>query len=375
MRILFIGMPDSIHVARWIDQLRPCGWDLHFFPAYGEPIHPELRGVTVHDLEPAEPGSGAPIAFARKLIERIRPDWNDRAHRLARAIARVKPDIVHSLEMQHAGYLTMEARRLLRGFPTWIISIYGSDIYYFGRFAEHAPKIRDVLAACDSFVCECRRDIALAREFGFAGEMWPVLPVTGSFDVRALARHRAPGPTSARRTIALKGYQHWAGRALVGLEAIGLCSDVLRGYRVAVYLGDDVTGAAESLGRATGLNIDLVPRSSHDEMLRLHGESRVSIGLSISDGISTSALEALVMGSFPIQSDTSCADEWYVDGVSGMKVPAEDPQAVAAALRRAVSDDRLVDEAAELNTGIAAARLDKSVIAPLVIASYERTGR
>ena len=372
MRILFIGMPDSIHVARWIDLLRPCGWDLHFFPAYSEAIHPELRGVTVHDLGSR---SGVPNAFARKLIERFRPDWNDRAHRLARAIERVKPDIVHSLEMQHAGYLTMETRRLLRGFPTWIISIYGSDLYHFGRFAEHAPKIRDVLTACDAFVCECRRDVGLAREFGFAGEVWPVLPVTGGFDVQALARHRAPGPTSARRTIALKGYQHWAGRALVGLEAIGLCADVLRGYRVAVYLGDDVTTAVESLGYATGLRIDLVPRSSHDEMLRLHGESRVSIGLSISDGISTSALEALVMGSFPIQSDTSCADEWYVDGVSGMKVPAEDPHAVAAALRRAVTDDALVEAAAELNAGIAAERLDKSVIAPLVIESYERTGR
>lgn len=390
MRILFIGMLDSIHVARWIDQMRSCGWDLRLFPAYQAPICPELRGVTVYNyaqVRPREaqadvrfvgswPGPAGAVTFARKLVKRIRPGWDDRAQRLAREIEKFKPDVVHSLEIQHAGYLTLEARKLLPRFPTWIVTNYGSDIYLFGQLAEHAPKIREVLAACDVYACECQRDVGLAREFGFAGVVWPVLPNGGGFDLQSMAALRAPGPVSARRTIALKGYTGWAGRALVGIKAIELCADVLRGYRVAVYLaGEDVKIAAELVARATGLKIDLVPRCSHDQMLRLHGESRVSIGLSISDGISTSALEALVMGSFPIQSCGSCADEWYVDGVSGMKVPAEDPHAVAAALRRAITDDALVDAAAELNARVAAERLDRSVIAPQVIESYDRIAR
>jgi glycosyltransferase involved in cell wall biosynthesis len=106
-------------------------------------------------------------------------------------------------------------------------------------------------------------------------------------------------------------------------------------------------------------------------MLRLHGRARVSIGLSISDALSTSALEALVMGSFPIQSNTSCLGELLRDGQSGMLVHPEDPEAVAAALRRAVTDDELVDRAAEINSRIAAEYLDRSTIRPQVVEMYE----
>jgi len=93
--------------------------------------------------------------------------------------------------------------------------------------------------------------------------------------------------------------------------------------------------------------------------------------LSISDGISTSLLEAMAMGTFPIQSYTACADEWIVDGQSGFIVPPEDPQVVAEALRRALTDDLLVNRAAELNSQTIAQRLDNSIIKPQVIKMYE----
>jgi glycosyltransferase involved in cell wall biosynthesis len=42
--------------------------------------------------------------------------------------------------------------------------------------------------------------------------------------------------------------------------------------------------------------------------------SRVYIGASRSDGISTSFLEALVLGAYPIQTNTSCGNEWVEKG-------------------------------------------------------------
>jgi glycosyltransferase involved in cell wall biosynthesis len=140
-----------------------------------------------------------------------------------------------------------------------------------------------------------------------------------------------------------------------------------------VYLADeDVKIAAELVSQTTGIPIEVIPYCPHEDMLRLFGRARVSIGLSISDAISTTLLEAMVMGSFPIQSCTSCADEWIVDGESGLIVPPEDPEPIAAAIRRAVSDDALVDRAAELNSKIAQERLDQAIIRPQVIAMYER---
>jgi glycosyltransferase involved in cell wall biosynthesis len=42
--------------------------------------------------------------------------------------------------------------------------------------------------------------------------------------------------------------------------------------------------------------------------------SRFYIGASRSDGISTSFLEALALGAYPIQTNTSCGNEWVEKG-------------------------------------------------------------
>jgi glycosyltransferase involved in cell wall biosynthesis len=278
------------------------------------------------------------------------------------------------LEIQHAGYLTLEAKNLLAGkFPTWIVTNWGNDIYLFGRLDEHIDRIKDVLSSCDYYSCECQRDVQLAIQMGFKGQTLPVLPNAGGYNLARLAEFRQPGPTSARRLILLKGYQDWHGRALVGLRAIELCANALKGYRVGIYVANpDVKIAAELVSKSTGIPIEVIPPCSHDDMLRQYGRARVYIGLSISDGISISELEAIMMGTFPIQSCTACADEWIVDGQTGFIVPPEDPETVAAAIRRAVSDDALVDRAAELNAKVARERLDQNVIRPQVIAMYEK---
>lgn len=115
----------------------------------------------------------------------------------------------------------------------------------------------------------------------------------------------------------------------------------------------------------------MIPYSPHEDMLRMHGRSRVSIGLSMSDAISTSFLEALVMGSFPIQSNTSCANEWIKCGKSGFLVDPEDAQGIAVVLRQALVDDELVDQAASINAQTAADRLDYRKIKPIAVDFYK----
>jgi glycosyltransferase involved in cell wall biosynthesis len=310
------------------------------------------------------------------LATHLPEHWTSRAAWLARVIRWLKPDMVHSLEFQKACYLTLGAKALYKGrFPPWVVSNWGSDIYLFGPLAEHVEKIKGVLAQCDYYACECHRDVKLAREYGFTKTALPVLPIAGGFQLARLAQYRQPGPTSARKHIALKGYQHWAGRSLVGIRALELCSEEIKagGYSVTVYLtSPEVSLAAERMSLRTGIPLKILPGVPHEEMLQLHGRSRVSIGLSISDGLSTSALEAMLMGAFPVQSNTSCLTELVIDGETALMVPPEDPSEVAAAIRRALADDALVDRAAELNARIAEERLDERLIQPRVIEMYER---
>src|SRR5208282_2668248 len=203
-RILFVAMAHSVHTARWINQLAGMGWDVHLFPVENGDVHSSLSDVTVHDFTGKRPDrlngavrlvddlwpwskNGWPLPRGARLARRLRgrwnPSWNDRAWRLARVVRELQPVVIHSLEMQHAGYLTLEARKHFQGkFPTWIVANWGSDIYLFGRLKEHRERIKAVLAACDFYNCECHRDAALARTFGYKGEIPAVLPNTGGIE-------------------------------------------------------------------------------------------------------------------------------------------------------------------------------------------------
>jgi len=400
MRILFVAVGGSIHTARWIDQLTDRGWDLHLFPTELYHLRPELKGVTIHDVEDPRRWTGQPgltfhdrfyAAFGRdwplpfgryrasQWITRCRTQFANHAWRLARLIDRLRPDIVHSLGLHLGGYLTLAAREECRKpFPTWVVTNWGSDLFLFGRLTEHKERLAKVLNTADYYWCECQRDVELAKSWGVPSErILPTVPVSGGFDIEHAEKLRTPGPTSGRRVITVKGYQDWAGRALVAFQALRGCSDLLAGYRITVYTGgrdpEPVRIAGELLSQDLDIPVTFVPpRTPHEAMLRLHGQSRISIGLSISDSIAISLLEAMLMGSFPIQSNTGAAYEWIEDGKTGLIVPPEDPHAVTEAIRRALWEDHLVDSAAAINQQVIAERCERRKIAQCVVSTYER---
>ena len=59
------------------------------------------------------------------------------------------------------------------------------------------------------------------------------------------------------------------------------------------------------------------------------------------------------------------------DGKSGLIVPPEDPHQIADAIRRAISDDALVNRAAEINGRVVKERLEYSMIQPQVVKMYQ----
>jgi len=282
--------------------------------------------------------------------------------------------------MQYGGYLALESRERLMGrpFPPWVHSSWGSDIFYFGQLPEHEGRVREVLAACDYYITDCHRDTRLARQFGFMGDVLGVFPVAGGYDLERMRRFRQPAPVSSRKVIALKGYHDdnvngFGGRALIALQALHDCADSLAGHEVMIYSADpSVQIAADHISRITGLRLTVLPHAPHIEIVRLMGRSRIAIGVGVTDGTPNAMLEAMAMGAFPIQSDTISTAEWITDGENGLLIPPEDSQAIANAIRRALSDDALVDRAAKINAQITAERIDRSVTQPQVIAMYEK---
>ena len=387
-KILLVAMSDSIHTARWIRQFAGQPFDLHLFPSVAHGAsHGELNGCTVHHgLRKAKfrPGQsrardrGLPVPgevtarLASNLINRYFP--GRQLQRLCRLIERGRFDAVHALELQHAGYLCADAKaRLGSKMPPLILSNWGCDISLFQDLPDEAPKIRRALMAADYFTAECRRDYRLARAHGFSGAFLPCVPAAGGLDVDALSAEFARTPPSQRKLIVIKGYQNWAGRALFALKAVEKAAVTVRrgGFEVAIFLPEDSVSFAGRLLEGThGIPVRCIGRQSHREMMRLYGQARVYIGLSIGDGISTSFLEAIAMGAFPIQSDSSCGGEWIESGKSGFLAPAEDDARVAECLEISLTDDELVDRSQVTNVQTVREKADATSVAEAVAAFY-----
>lgn len=390
MRILFVAQAVSIHTARWISQLSDQDWDIHLFDMLGSFPHAELRGITEYSLLvprriPLSPGPvsyGNPYflkhgldPFPLSLIGYItRRIFRKRTKLLARTIERLKPDIIHSMEMHTESYPLLDVIKILGGkMPApWILTTWGNDIYYFRQFPDYAVRIKEILQHCDYLVPDCIRDENLAREYGFKGTVPMIVPGAGGYPVAEMRNQMRAGPVADRRIIMVKGYHHWAGRALYALHALEACADVLQDYEVILYsISPAILEEVRSVQKARKINITILARSPHSRILEIFGSARIAIGISVTDGIPNAMLEAMTMNAFPIQSNTGSTTEWITDGVNGFVVDPEDTGRLAEVIRIALQNDRLVNRAAEINTDIMLKRLDISVIKPRVIEMYE----
>jgi glycosyltransferase involved in cell wall biosynthesis len=129
---------------------------------------------------------------------------------------------------------------------------------------------------------------------------------------------------------------------------------------------------ANEVRQQKGIDVRILSHTSHEAVLQLLGSARISIGISASDGAPAAMLESMILGAYPIQSETSGATDWIEDGRNGSVVFHNDRAQITTAIRRALLDDELVNEAARINSSIAKERLDGKKLKQEVRSIYER---
>jgi hypothetical protein len=379
--IVIVGMADSIHVARWVQNMREL--EVRVILMSSSPhrrVHPILKNLLSNDpsqrLRISMPSWSKNFSLLLALADLLAGD-RIRGLLLARLIARVRPDLVHLLEIQHAGYIYNRGLAFMGSDPPVLaVSNYGSDIYWFGRFESHRRKLRRLLSKTDIYTCECRRDVKLAIDQGLLDRTYHVIPNTGGIDEGVINSGTAFESASSRRLVLIKGYQGIFGRALVALRAVWRIRDSLAGFKVITFASNLTTIAAVKFLRIFGrIDITALRKGAlqHPEMLQLFSKARIYLGLSKSDGISTSMLEAMALGAFPIQTDTSCANEWIASSSSGFIVNYLNEEMVRDSLLEALQNDLLVDTAQNSNRDRILKSYTTKHMETQVIALYQQT--
>jgi glycosyltransferase involved in cell wall biosynthesis len=362
-KVLVIGMLDSVHFARWLKQFE--NQNIEFF-VFASKKYRSLHPILI-DLLKSSPNaryklvrrpylfrlSGFKDYFEFELPRNFR-FLHGRARALKKVISKSDFRYVHALEIQGAGYLlTSIPRRMLESTKV-IMTNWGSDIYFFKNDPEHASLIKTALEISDYYSAECSRDYLLARNIGFRGIELPCIPNAGGFNFESLDEVKCP--PSQRNQLMIKGYGGKFGKAEIPIGLISRIAEVFPQINFYIYsVTDDIQKLIDALDpmlksriRTTNVNEHV----AHKDFLKEFSNSRAYIGFSCSDGISTSFLEALVHGTYPIQSNTSCADEWIDRGCVASVINLDRAE-LFRAIHSALSNDRLVDTAAEVNMGIA----------------------
>jgi hypothetical protein len=290
---------------------------------------------------------------------------------LRKFLKKNKFDYIHCLEIQGAGYLLSDSLDGSASIASKIIiTNWGSDIYYFKEFKNHEARIRKTLAIADYYSAECVRDYKLAREMGFGGTDLPCIPNAGGFDLRDSENYPLP---SQRNLIVIKAYGGTFGRGDYAIHAVGKILAEFINYSAYFYsVTTDLIPLVQSLETQFVGRVHYLLQSNpipNEALREIFSTARVYIGCSISDGISTSFLEALVTGAYPIQTNTSCAGEWVTKGAIASIIPL-DESVLKEEIRRALLDDKLVNLAREQNLKIAKAHLEYTKVAQSALQFY-----
>lgn len=186
-RILVIGMADSIHVARWLDiAMTGSEVDVLFVPTSPHrKVHSSIQARS--DSSPSFKIHPV-LRYLSLLIwvldrNSLRTNYL-RSLFIERAIKSFRPDLIHVLETQNGGYpFALAASRLASSgqkLPKTMLTLFGSDLYWFRQFPSHQDQIKKLLAYVSIISAECARDLNFAEELGFKGSYLPLIPVAGA---------------------------------------------------------------------------------------------------------------------------------------------------------------------------------------------------
>nr|WP_315146944.1 glycosyltransferase [uncultured Flavobacterium sp.] len=374
MKILFVSMP-SVHVIRWIENLKDTSHELFWFDVLDRGRLDTLDSVTqvVNWKKRKVKYIKGEYFLSKKfptLYEKVHPYLEVTANEaLKRVLLDIKPDVVHSFEMQGCSYPIFKVMQECPNIK-WLYSCWGNDLYYYQQFRIHLKKIKLVLSRVNYLHTDCKRDFELAKQLGFQGKHVGVIPGGTGYRLQDLEIYKLP--LEDRKIILVKGYEHHLGRGLNIVMALEAIKNQIDNYEVVVFGAH--TKVIDYIN-SQNLNFTVFDRHglSHDELLKIMGRSLIYVGNSISDGMPNTLLEAIVMGVFPIQSNPGeVTGEIIENGKNGFLI--QDPnniKEIQQHIEEALKDDERLRNAQSINLTISR-QLDYFLNQKKVVELYER---
>ena len=378
-KILFVGPGHSSHAHSWIGLLSHAEINVRLFLMPLENTPPPVPIKTYISV----PSPGQPndlhkyihypqSGVAQDLAVPSSEEW------LASVVTEWKPDIIHTLGVfdSQGGLFYYETRRRfgLEGIGTWVLQLRGGSDIALRRFdPELSAVMRDMFNECDQIITDNYSNINYIAEVGFLGKVAWVAPVPGTGGI-AIGQEAIEGTPPSKRERSIlwpKAYVSTWSDPLPVVEAIRLAWDSIKPCTIHISATSPETASwLQALPEDARMSLQITSRIPREEMIALMRRSRVMLAPSLVDGVPNVLLEAMAYGAFPIVSPLDTITPVVSQGNNVLFARNLYPSEIAEALRRAMSDDRLVDAAAKRNRELVSMIAGRKDISKRVIEYY-----
>ena len=390
-RVLFIGHAESTHTHAWLDLLRdaplnvrlfalptglpPADWPVRTYVTAPCPL-PATSGTRVVLFPVDTHGRRGWYAGRRRLFPEATADAPQRL--LAHVLKAWQPQLVHVLGLDPAGYFLQDTLRHHPDTPRprWVLQLRGgSDLTLTRHDPDAVRRLVPVLQGADCLLSDNRVNIEYAAALGVPATRFASLvpvPGTGGVDVAALAANATTRPAARRVIVWPKAYHTPWTQALPVFEALRRCAPLAAGdWTVhALAAAPELHAWYWTLPDALRARVHLQGSLPRPALLRLLADARVMLAPSLVDGVPNTLYEAMATGAFPIVSPLPTITPVVQAEQHVLFARNLDPDEIAAALARALTDDALVDAAATRNLALVRSLADRTTIRPRVLAFY-----
>lgn len=330
MRLCLFGDIQSVHVQRFA---------AHFAKRHEVHLVTHTSGssdtATAHEVGPYLPPTSMNYQAVRQLLATVK--------KAKLVIRSIEPDIVHAHYLQDSGLFAART-----GFHPLLVSAWGSDVLIHPfRSRPYRIITKYVLKKADRIHSVSKQ--LTEKMVGLGADERKIMTVPMGVDLDKFKPRRNP---VERENVVI------STRSLEPIYNVGvlvrsapLFLERVKDAKVVIAGDGELREDLETVARALLVSnrVEFIRKIEHAEMPNLLNSGRVYVSLSSSDGASSSLLEAMACGLFPVVSDIPANRNWIEDGKNGFLVPLENPEILAKRIIQALEDDALVSSAMQKN--------------------------
>ncbi len=389
MRLLFIADGRSPIALNWIEYFLERGDQVHLISTYASKADQRLAsyahipvgfsglksGNHAELSKPKRRGVwGARVVGLRtKIRQWLGPATVDSAAKKVKLMVdQIRPELIHAMRIPFEGMIAAKANPD----APLLVSIWGNDFTLHARSNPWMGQLtKNTLNKVDALHSDCYRDLKLAQNWGFnPHKPGLVVPGAGGIQLDIFYPALKNNQTQKRKDLIVvnpRGIRAYV-RNETFFRSIPL---VLKELPEVKFYCPTMAGdpQAEKWVREFGTEdrIILMPQQTRQQMAELFRRADVVVSPSVHDGTPNTLLEAMACGCFPVVGDLESLREWITPGENGLLVNPNEPQELAAAILRGLTDSLLREEARRLNVKIIAERAEYRTVMEKVTGFYE----